>query len=117
MTTIKRFEEIRAWQRARALTIAIHAMTATGVFRAHPSLKSQLCRASISTMANIAEGFSRRTERDFAHFLDIAKGSAIEVQSLLYIALDLKCISEQSFRENYEIADECAAMVTGLARY
>jgi four helix bundle protein len=68
-------------------------------------------------MANIAEGFSRNTDRDFAHFLDIAKGSAIEVQSLLYIALDLEYISGDAFSRHYEMANECAAMTTGLARY
>lgn len=52
-------------------------------------LKDQLCRAAVSSMSNVAEGFTRKSDKDFAHFLDVAKGSTVEVQSLLYVALDI----------------------------
>jgi four helix bundle protein len=57
-------------------------------------------------MSNIAEGFSRNSDRDFAHFLDIARGSASEVQSQLYIALDVGHIEKAEFDRLYKLADE-----------
>ncbi len=61
------------------------------------SLRDQIKRASVSIMANIAEGHGRRTSAEFANFLNIARGSAIEVQSHLYVALDMKYISQNEF--------------------
>jgi four helix bundle protein len=65
-------------------------------------------------MSNIAEGFSRRTAKEFTQFLFIAKGSAAEVQSLLYVGIDQQYISEQEFSELYSKADEIARMISGF---
>jgi four helix bundle protein len=68
-------------------------------------------------MANIAEGHGRRTSAEFANFLNIARGSAIEVQSHLYVALDMKYISQNEFDKIYEILDEVSRMTISLAQY
>ena len=68
-------------------------------------------------MANIAEGHGRRTENEFANFLNIARGSAIELQSHLYVALDLNYISEGQFREMYELLEEISKMTISLSKY
>lgn len=68
-------------------------------------------------MTNIAEGFSRSTDKDFAHFLDIASASATEVQSLLYIVKDRNFIDEDTFHEYHSFAKEVGAMCYGLKRY
>lgn len=57
-------------------------------------------------MSNIAEGYARRSDKAFANFLHIAHGSAAEVQSQLYIALDLKYITQEDFTKAYALCDE-----------
>ena len=97
MAAFKRFEEIHAWQKARQLVVAVYKVTDDGRLSKDFGLKNQLCRAAVSTMSNIAEGFGRKSNKDFAHFLDVSRGSALEVQSLLYVALDICYIAEDEF--------------------
>jgi four helix bundle protein len=97
MPTVRRFEELQAWQKARELVREIYRTSADGRLSKDFGLRDQLCRAAVSTMSNIAEGFARGSDKDFAHFLDIGKGSAMEVQSLLYVALDVGYIDQQNF--------------------
>ena len=73
MSTIKRFEDIQARQQARELTREIYNACARGSLGKDFALRDQICRAAVSSMSNIAEGFSRNSDRDFAHFLDVAK--------------------------------------------
>ena len=68
-------------------------------------------------MANIAEGFIRRSDKEFIQFLHVAKGSVSEVQSQLYAALDLRYISEATFKELYEMSEETIKLVSGFVRY
>ena len=81
------------------------------------SLRDQMKRASVSIMANIAEGHGRRTTKEFANFLNIARGSAIEVQSHLYVAIDLGYINQTEFDETYELLNEISRMTLSLAQY
>lgn len=117
MATIRRFEEIQAWQKARAITRMIYEATTQGNFERDFGLRDQIRRASVSVMANIAEGYGRRTDRDFAKFLDIAQGSLSETQSHLYIALDLGYVSDGQFDAIYAGLDEVGKMVNSLARH
>ncbi len=68
-------------------------------------------------MSNVAEGFARKTRRDFAHFLDVARRSAVEVQSLLYVAVDVGYLNTEQFKALYALADEVAALVGGFTSY
>jgi four helix bundle protein len=88
MATFKQFEEILAWQKAREVTRHIYRVTGKPTFKRDFTLTDQMRRAAISIMANIAEGHGRRTSTEFANFLNIARGSAIELQSHLYVAID-----------------------------
>lgn len=117
MATFSRFEEIQAWQKARIVTNQIYNLTKTGPCSRDFGLRDQLRRASVSIMANIAEGHGRRTNKDFANFLVFAHGSATEVQSHLYVALDLGYIAQEDFRDIYEELDEISRMLNSLARY
>ena len=76
--------------------------------------REQIQSASVSIMSNIAEGFSRRSTREFTRFLFIAKGSAAEVQSQLYVALDQGYISQEKFNELYTKSGEVARLISGL---
>jgi four helix bundle protein len=117
VATIRRFEEIQAWQKARELVREIYRISVAGKFQRDYGLRDQICRAAASSMSNIAEGFARRTSRDFAHFLDVARGSAVEVQSLLYVAFDVGYISADQFKGLNAMADEVVALVGGFTGY
>jgi len=117
MATFKSFEEIVAWQKARALTKRVYEIAAAGKFARDFGLCDQIRRASVSIMANIAEGFGRRTNKDFANFLVMAHGSCSEVQSHLYVALDLNYIPENTFNELYKLVDEISRMTMTLCQH
>lgn len=85
MAKIEKFEDINAWQKARELTNDIYRITYEDGFFRDYSLRNQTRNASVSIMANIAEGFGRRSNKEFINFLNIAHGSAAELQSHLYI--------------------------------
>jgi four helix bundle protein len=88
----ERFEDLRIWQQARV--IANEVYDALGDCRDY-GFRDQIQRAAVSSMNNIAEGFERRTSKDFGHFLDIAKASSGEVRSMLYLAEDQKYMSAE----------------------
>ena len=117
MPSIKRFEEIIAWQKAKDLVREIYLVCANGRFSRDFGLKDQICRTAVSSMSNIAEGCGRKCGRDFAHFLDVARGSALEVQSLLYVARDLNYIEEKDFERLYKLAEETVSLVSGFTSY
>lgn len=117
MATFKKFEEILAWQKAKIVTNKVYLVSNTGKFAHDFGLRNQMRRAAVSIMANIAEGHGRRTETEFANFLNIARGSAVEVQSHLYVALDLDYINQSDFDEMYETLNEISKMTISLAQY
>lgn len=95
MAKFSKFEEIQAWQKAKNVTLLIYKITLKEEFAKDFGLKDQIRRASVSIMANIAEGQGRRTNTEFANFLNIARGSVSEVQSHLYIAFGLNYINQK----------------------
>ena len=117
MATFVRFEDIKAWQKAREVTAKIYESTADPAFSKDFGLRDQIRRSTVSIMANIAEGFGRRTNREFANFLVIAHGSAAETQSHLYIALDLGYIDQAVFDDIYNSLDEVSKMTMGLCKH
>jgi four helix bundle protein len=117
MKRIERFEDIIAWQKARALTGKIYASTRFGSFAKDFRLRDQIQRASVSTMSNIAEGFERGGDREFVQFLSHSKGSCGEVKSDLYVALDQGYIAQTSFDQLYAEADEVSRLVGGFMGY
>lgn len=73
-------------------------------------------RAAVSVMSNIAEGFGRHQPREFLRFLTYAKGSAVELQSQLFVALDAGYISESTFDAAFSATEETIKLVAGLIR-
>jgi len=115
---IERFEDIQVWQKARELVKSIYyATSGTYSFKQDFSLKDQIRRAAISVMSNIAEGYARRSDKAFANFLHIAHGSAAEVQSQLYIALDLKYITQADFNKAYALCEEINRQTQTFIKY
>ncbi len=118
MAKIERFEDVKAWQEARTLVSKIYKLTnEKSPFNKDYGLKDQIRRASVSVMSNIAEGFARRTDRDFSRFLYIALGSVSEVQSHLYVALDLGYVNKNEFSDCYGDASDTAKLILGFIRY
>jgi len=117
MATIDRFEDIIGWQKARQLNTSIYAITAQGAFAKDFGLRDQIRRSSVSIMANIAEGFGRKSDKEFANFLNYAHGSAAETQSQLYVALDLKYLSQEQFDTLYRMLDETSRIVMGFSKH
>ena len=117
MTSIQRFEDLEAWKIARELTKNIYALTRSASFSRDFGLCDQICRSSVSIMSNVAEGFERDGDREFANFLSIAKGSAGETRSLLYVALDQQYITEADFLTVSTRAIENSRVISGLSNY
>ena len=115
MATFKTFVDIQARQKARQLTRMIYEIAADGRLAKDYGLRDQIQRASVSIMANIAEGFGRHSDKEFANFLNMAHGSAAEVQSHLYVALDLKYIDQETFSKLYKLLDEISRMTLALS--
>jgi len=113
----ERFEDLRVWQAARQIAGAIYLSTGDGAFSRDYALRDQVRRAAVSISSNIAEGFSRNSSKEFVHFLFIAKGSAGEIQSQLYIALDQGYISQEAFDELYGRIDSVAKQISRLITY
>jgi four helix bundle protein len=117
MGTIKRFEEIQAWQTARELTRLVYALSKEGAFSRDFGLCDQMRRAAVSVMSNIAEGFESRTQALFVEFLGRAKGSAGELRSQAYIALDAGYINQSQFTQLFNLSEKCSRQITGFMAY
>jgi len=116
MTMIQRFEDIQAWQELRKLVRMIYSLTNKELFSKDYGMRDQIQRASVSTMANIAEGFDCESRVEFARFLGITRRSAVEVQSILYAVLDNGYITQEEFDLHYEQARKAKALIGGFKR-
>ncbi|MCS7186945.1 MAG: four helix bundle protein [Armatimonadetes bacterium] len=114
---VERFEDLEVWQKARELVQSIYNATKTRPFGQDHILRDQMRRAAISVMANIAEGFGRRTHKEFAHFLVNARGSVTELQSHLYVAFDQNYIDQATFRSIYEQCEQISRKLWRLIDY
>jgi four helix bundle protein len=117
MSKIRRFEDLEAWKIAREITKDVYRISKNDLFLRDYGLRDQICRASVSIMANIAEGFKRDGDKEFINFLSIAKGSVGEIRSQLYVALDQNYITEHEFKVIYEKAIENSRIISGLINY
>jgi len=117
MSTFRSFEEIEAWQKARELTRRIYSVSNQGCFSKDFGLRNQICRASVSIVSNIAEGFERDGMGEFVQFLSIAKGSTGEVRAQLHVALDQNYIDKETFHQLLALTTETGRMIGGLMNY
>ncbi|HMB24005.1 MAG: four helix bundle protein [Chloroflexota bacterium] len=114
MADITKFEDLIAWQEARKLVKMVYKITTAGALAKDFGMRDQIQRASVSVMANVAEGFDCESTAEFARFLGYARRSAVEVQSLLYAALDVEYINQDVFKSYYEQAKKCKGLIGGL---
>lgn len=115
--TFRRFEDMETWKTARALAGAIYRAAYEGGLRRDHALQDQIRRAAVSVMANIAEGSSYRSDKEFVRFLIIARGSVTGVQSHLYILLDQAYFNEDQFRQLNQLAEKCSRQLANLISF
>ena len=115
MAAAKRFEDLIIWQRSRQLANLIYQLTPLPSFK-DSALRNQMRRAAVSVMSNIAEGFGRGSNEEFLRFLFIAKGSAAEVLSQLYLASDLRFISQEQFVAAQKLGEQTTATIQLFAK-
>jgi len=116
MATIRRFEDLDVWKKARELARLGYSLTDGPRFKDF-KLLHQMRSASVSILSNIAEGFGRSTDKEFVQFLYIARASASELQSQSYVALDQRFFTEQDFQRIYEETDHTCRMLANLIKY
>ena len=115
---ITRFEDLECWKEARKLVKMVYdAIRSNKRFEADLRFSGQFSAAAVSSMSNIAEGFSRETDKEFSRGLWISKGSAAEVRSLSYGALDQGYLSEELKKPIYEQAEKVASLDSGMIKY
>lgn len=117
MGKFERFEDIEAWQKARILAKEIYLISENEKFKRNFALKEQIRKSAISVVSNIAEGFARRTNKEFVQFLYVSHGSLAEIEAQLYIALDLGYIQKERFDSLYKECYEISKMLMGLIKY
>jgi four helix bundle protein len=109
-----KFKELTSWQKSRTFVKDIYDITKSFPKEEMYGLTSQIRRAAVSIPNNIAEGAGRRTNPQFSNFLDIALGSAIEVENLLILSNDLLFISDSNLKTNETKCIEIQKMIYGL---
>ncbi|MES2746816.1 MAG: four helix bundle protein [Bacteroidota bacterium] len=117
MGKFKSFEEINSWQKSREFNKRIYLVTESIDFKKDFDFVRQIRRASLSISSNIAEGFERNTDKEFIYFLYVAKASAGEVRSQLYLAFDLNYITKQEFEQLLESITEISKLLSGFIKY
>lgn len=110
---IERFEDIKAWQKAKDLSVSVYRLFEHSK---DFGFKDQIQRASVSVMNNIAEGFERKGNKEFAYFLYVAKGSCGEVRSMLILAKELGKINDSDFDSLFKQAEEISKMIAGFIK-
>src|ERR1700704_4708877 len=96
---IRTFEDLVVWQKAIAFVKQVYLITEEGGLKRDFGLKDQLRRAAVSIPTNIAEGFERASRKEYLLFLNIAKGSAGEVRSLVYVAFEVGYLQRESYEQ------------------
>mgnify|MGYP002870205288 FL=1 len=117
MARVERFEDLEVWKLARGLAKSVYSFAKSGDFSRDFGLRDQICRAAVSVVSNIAEGFDRKSTVQFLQFLEIASGSASEVKAQLYVALDVGYITQSEFDAAYGDATRVGQMLTKLMQY
>ncbi len=109
-----RFEKLSVWQKSVEFADLVYEVTRRFPSDERYGLTSQLRRAAVSVSSNIAEGSGRSSDKDFAHFVQIAYGSVMEVVSQIHIAKRQAMLAEESFQDLYSQANEISRMLSGL---
>ncbi len=108
------FRELIVWKKGRVLVKEIYLLTQNYPKSEIYGLISQMRRASVSIISNIAEGSGRKSDKDFKRFLEFAYGSALELETQIYVSFDIEFIDENTLNVFLEYVHEIQKMIKGL---
>ena len=111
------YKKLKIWQESMNLAVSIYKITADISISEKYGLISQMRKCAVSIPSNIAEGAGRGTDPQFIYFLNIAQGSAFELETQLFIALDLSFIHEITFKEIFTQVNTCKKLLNGFIKY
>lgn len=114
MVGIVTYRQLDVWQRAMELVEAVYGMTKLLPSEERYGLTSQVQRAAVSVPANIAEGWGRNSRKEYMHHLSRAKGSLMELETLLIVVMRLGFVSKEQGRRAWELSQEVGKMLTAL---
>ena len=117
MATYKSFEDLPVWQNARELAVQVYRTTSKGKLKDDYGLRNQIQRSTVSISSNIAEGFERGSKRESIQFLYVAKGSAGELRSQLFIAKDIGYMDKSDFKVLLNSATTVSKQIGGFIEY
>lgn len=110
------FEKLEAWKVARELTKQAYTITSSNPNFENYGLSNQIRRAAVSVSANLAEGNSRTTKKDQAHFTTISYSSLMELLNLLILSLDLEYINQEQYEELRKVINRESILLIGLRK-
>jgi four helix bundle protein len=113
---MKNFKELIIWKKGIELVKSVYALSKSFPAEEKFGMISQVTRAAVSIPANIAEGSSRNSEKDYARFVQIALGSAFEVQTYLIIAKEMHWSTEESINTIEALLEEEIKMMHSFIR-
>jgi four helix bundle protein len=114
VTMARRFKDLKVWEYAHEMVLKVYKMTAAFPAEERYALTSQMKRAALSVPANIAEGVGRKSSKEFAQSLIIARGSLSETEYYLLLAKDLNYISDDDYKKAILNIKEIGRMLNGL---
>ena len=117
MPAVTRLEDLEIWQTSFELALQIYDISENGAFGRDFAMRDQIRRAAISSMSNIAEGYGRESKKEFSRFLDISRGSSVEVQSVLHLARARDYVTAIQFEEIHGAYGSLCRRTNALIRY
>jgi len=114
---MKEYTELDIWKKCRLLANAIYKLTANFPEAEKYGLVSQMRRASVSIVSNIAEGCGRNHNNEVLHFLSFSKGSLYELETQLYLCTDFMYINLSEFQDTMLLITECKQLINGFMNY
>ena len=111
------FRNLQAWQRSKALAVAVYRLTDSTPFTRDFALRDQMRRAAISVCSNLAEGDARQTDKESIQFFFIAKGSLAELSAQLDVAQEVHALDKNAITELTRESEKIAAMIRGLIKH
>lgn len=117
MSGVNTYKELIIWQKGIRLVVLVYKLTEKFPRDEIYALTSQIKRASVSIPSNIAEGFGRRTDKSFSHFLNISRGSLNELETQIFIAKELNFITDEIlFEEVISLIEEESKMLNAFSK-
>ena len=116
MSEIKRFEDLKVWQKSHELVLEVYKVTQQFPNEEKFGLTSQIRRSAVSVAANIAEGSKRQHLKEYIQMLSISHGSLSETEYYLLLARDLNYLSDTKYEELFNLSEEVGRMLNGLTK-